>query len=171
MSSARRVLIVGGIALALLGMGYGLWYAVFAEHQELEGIGKSLATGFAAAGERDPVKTGGALEQYRELKYGYDRHVDVHGHWIGLATLLIILGFAFDQVGFGKKTKMALARSLLAGAFLFPLGVLLETFSHGAGPRALAVAGSALVIASLVLVTLGITRRPQGFLSEDPGRK
>jgi len=30
MSGSRRLLIVGGIALALWGMGYGLWYAVFA---------------------------------------------------------------------------------------------------------------------------------------------
>src|SRR5262249_101523 len=31
MSAARRILIVGGLALALWGMAYGLWYAVFAE--------------------------------------------------------------------------------------------------------------------------------------------
>ena len=52
MSSARRLLIAGGIALAPLGMIYGLWYAVFAEHQELDELGKSLATGFSAAAER-----------------------------------------------------------------------------------------------------------------------
>ncbi len=39
MSSSRRLLIVGGIALAVWGMGYGLWYAVFAEHQALDSIG------------------------------------------------------------------------------------------------------------------------------------
>jgi hypothetical protein len=46
MNGARRLLILGGIALALWGMSYGLWYAVFAEHQALDGIGISLATGF-----------------------------------------------------------------------------------------------------------------------------
>jgi len=47
MSGARRLLLAGGIALAVWGMGYGLWYAVFAEHQALEQIGASLALGLA----------------------------------------------------------------------------------------------------------------------------
>ena len=158
MSAARRLLILGGIALALLGMSYGMWYAVFAEHQELDGIGKSLATGFSAAGERHPAEAGGALRQYRELKYAYDRHVDVHGHWMGLAMLAILLGIAFERVQFGESMKLLLAVGLLSGALLFPFGVLLQTFSHGAGPRALAVAGSALVIASLAGMTLGFAR-------------
>src|SRR5437899_6639238 len=33
MSGSRRLLIIGGVALAIWGMSYGLWYAVFAEHQ------------------------------------------------------------------------------------------------------------------------------------------
>jgi hypothetical protein len=158
MSAARRLLILGGIALALLGMGYGMWYAVFAEHQELDGIGKSLATGFSAAAEHHPADADGALRQYHELKYAYDRHVDVHGHWVGLAMLLILLGIAFDRVKFSESMKLLLAVGLLIGALLFPLGVLLQTFSHGAGPRALAVAGSALVIASLAGMTVGFAR-------------
>ncbi len=72
MSGARRLLIVGGIGLALLGMIYGLWYAVFAEHQELDGIGKSLATGFSAAAQHDPAAAQSAIQQYRELKYAYE---------------------------------------------------------------------------------------------------
>ena len=158
MSGARRLLIVGGIGLALLGMIYGLWYAAFAEHQELDGIGRSLTTGFSAAAERDASAAKSALQQYRELKYGYDRHVDVHGHWIGLAMLLIVLGIGVDRVGFNEQLKMLLAAGLLLGSLFFPVGVLLQTMNHGRGPRALAVAGSALVIASLVGMTLGFVR-------------
>ena len=155
MSAARRLLILGGVALALLGMSYGMWYAIFAEHQELEGIGKSLASGFSAAAERHPAEAESALRQYRELKYAYDRHVDVHGHWIGLAMLLIVLGVAFERVKFSESVKLLLAAGLLIGALLFPFGVMLQTFSNGAGPRALAVVGSALVIVSLAGITLG----------------
>ncbi len=162
MSGARRLLIVGGIGLALLGMIYGLWYAVFAEHQELDGIGKSLVTGFSAAAERNSVAAQNALQQYREMKYAYDRHVDVHGHWIGLAMLLIVLGIGLDRVGFNEQLKMLLAAGLLLGSLLFPLGVLLQTMSHGPAPRALAIAGSALVIASLAGMTLGFTRGRTG---------
>ena len=155
MSEARRVLIVGGISLALLGMIYGVWYAVFAEHQELDGMGKSLTVGFSAAARRDSEAAGAALHEYMELKYSYDRHVDAHGHWIGLAMVLVVLGIGLERVGFNERLTMLLAGGLVLGSFLFPLGVLLQTFSHGPAPRVVAVAGSALVIVSLAGMTVG----------------
>ena len=158
MLGARKLLILAGIALALLGMGYGMWYAVFLEHQELGSIGGTLAAGFTAAAERNPVAADNALKEYRELKYNYDRHVDVHGHWIGLAMLLILLGIAYDRVEFSERVKMFLAIGLLLGSFFFPLGVLFQTFNHDSGPRGLAVMGSALVIASLTGMTIGFAR-------------
>jgi hypothetical protein len=133
MSGARRLLLFGGIALALWGMGYGLWDAVFAEHQALDGIGASLAAGFSAAAQRDSGAAAAALSQYREAKYVYDRQVDVHGHWIGLAMLLL-------------------------GAIIFPLGVLLQTVSHGPLPRGVAIAGSGMIIASLAASVWGFAR-------------
>jgi len=158
MSASRRLLIVGGIALALLGMTYGVWYAVFAEHQELDGIVKSLTTSFSAASKQDSSAATTALKEYKEVKYSYDRHVDVHGHWIGLAMILIVLGIGLDRVSFGEQPKLILAAALLVGSFLFPLGVLLQTLSRGPVPPVLAVVGSALVIASLAGMTLGFAR-------------
>jgi hypothetical protein len=157
--SARQILLFGGIALAILGMSYGLWYAVFAEHQALDGIGHSLASGFQAVAERNPVAAGSFLLQYREAKYAYDRQVDVHGHWIGLAMLLVVLATAFDHVALSEKLKQLLAWALLLGAALFPLGVLMQTWTHGALPQAVAILGSALVIASLTAIVFGVFRR------------
>ena len=159
MSSSRRLLIIGGIALAIWGMSYGLWYAVFAEHQALDNIGASLAGSFAAAAERNPAAMESSLEQYREAKYVYDRQVDVHGHWIGLAMLLIVLGIGFDRIGFSERLKTWLATGLLLGAIIFPLGVQLQTMSHGPFPRAVAIVGSALVISGLAGGALGAMRR------------
>src|SRR4029077_507257 len=158
MSGSRRVLIIGGIALAVWGMGYGLWYAVFAEHQALDSIGGSLAAGFGGAAERDTAAMAGSLERYREAKYIYDRQVDAHGHWIGLAMLLIVLGIGFDRVRFSERLKLLLALGLFAGAVIFPLGVLLQTFSHGPLPRAVTIAGSVMVIVALAAIALGVTR-------------
>ena len=164
MTSARRVLLLGGIALALLGMAYGWWYAAFAEHQTLDRIGSSLSAGFsnAAAGDRRSSQV--SLQQYREAKYIYDRQVDVHGHWIGLAMLLILLGIGFDRLSFPKRWerwKLILALCLLIGAFLFPLGVLLQTYSHGDVPRAVAIIGSIFVIASLSAIATGFAGNPR----------
>ena len=158
MSGGQRLLLFGGIALALWGMSYGLWYAVFAEHQDLEGIGVSLAAGFSAAAERNAGAAEEALARYRETKYVYDRQVDVHGHWIGLAMLLIVVGIGFDRVEFSKKLNFLLALGLFLGAVIFPLGVLLQTVSHGPGPRGVAIVGSAMVIASLVGIIWGVAR-------------
>lgn len=157
--SARRLLLFGGIGLAILGMSYGLWYAVFAEHQALDAIGHSLAAGFQAAAKRNSAAAESSLLQYRQAKYVYDRQVDVHGHWIGLAMLLIVLAIAFDHVGLSEKLKLLLAWTLLLGATLFPLGVLLQTWGHGALPRAVAILGSALVIAALTGIVVGFLRR------------
>jgi hypothetical protein len=159
MSTARKILLLGGIALAVWGMSYGLWYAVFGEHQALEEIGSSLAAGFGGAAARNSALAESALHQYQQAKYGYDRQVDVHGHWIGLAMVLIVLGIGLDRLAFSERIKMLLSVSALLGSFLFPLGVLLQTLDRGNGPRALAVLGSALVIGAFGTFALGFARK------------
>ena len=158
MSVARGLLLAGGIALALWGMGYGLWYAVFAEHQALEEIGACLSTAFCSAAQREAAQSGVALLRYKESKYIYDRQVDVHSHWIGLAMVLIVLGLSFEKVSFSEKTKLWLAIGLLVGACVFPLGVLFQVYDHGPLARILAISGSALEIGSLCFIALGLAR-------------
>lgn len=157
--SARRILLIGGVGVALLGMTYGLWYAVFAEHQALDGIGASLTAGFTSAAQHHQAKATAALQRYRQAKYNYDRQVDAHSHWLGLAMVLIVLGIGIDYVHLSREQKLFLACSLLIGSFLFPLGVLLQTVSAGLGPKVLAVLGSALVILSLAAAITGVLRR------------
>ena len=158
MSLARRILIIGGILLALWGMAYGLWYAVFAEHQALDGIGASLSSAFANAAQRHPERAHAALGEYRETKFVYDRQVDVHSHWIGLAMLLIVLGIGLERALFSERVKLALSLGAFIGAVLFPLSVLLQTVDHGNAPRILAVVSSALVIGSLAAFAVGFAR-------------
>ena len=75
--------------------------------------------------------------------------------------ILIVLGLAIDRA-FDERVQMLLAAGLMAGSLLFPLGVLMQTLNNGPGPRALAVAGSALVIVSLAGMTLGFARARTG---------
>ena len=157
MSGARRLLILSGIVLAIWGMGYGLWYAVFAEHQALNSIGSSLATAFDASASRDSAAAETSIRNYKEAKYIYDRQVDVHGHWIGLAMLLIVIGIAFDRVRFAERSRLMLAWALFFGAVIFPSGVLLQTFDHGPIPRGIAILGSALLLAALLGIVFGFT--------------
>jgi hypothetical protein len=158
MTTPRKLLIFGGLALAIWGMGYGIWYAVFIEHQTLDGLGSALATGFVRAAENRLTESQAALAHAASRSFVYVRQVDAHGHWIGLGLLLLILGIAFDRVGFGERARIYLAVALLAGAVIFPLGVLLETWNRGAGPQAIAVIGSALVILGLSGAAWGFAR-------------
>ncbi|HVB07777.1 MAG TPA: hypothetical protein VNF00_02420 [Candidatus Acidoferrales bacterium] len=158
MSASKRLLIIGGLALGIWAMGFGLYYAVFIEHQTLDQIASSLTSGFTFAAQRRLPEARTALAASAQGTYVYVRQVDAHGHWIGLAMLLIVLGAAFDRVGFEERLRFILALGLFAGAVIFPLGVLLETLSRGGAPKFLAIAGSALIIFSLAGIAAGFAR-------------
>ena len=160
MSRDRQVLIFGGLILAAFGMLYGVYYALFVEHQALDQMGGSLATAFVNAAERKMSESGAALDQYAAIKYDYVRQVDVHSHWIGLAMLMIILGLAFDRVSFTESIRFWIALVLTAGSVIFPLGVILQTVSHGSAfASVLAILGSGLVIMALGATALGFARQ------------
>jgi low temperature requirement protein LtrA len=157
-SRSRKLLILGGTVLAVLGMLYGLHYAVFVEHQTLDRMGGSLAGAFAHAAERRGDDSHLALTAYRETKYDYVRQVDLHSHWIGLAMLLIVLGVVFDEVAFAERARFAIALAMLAGSIVFPLGMILQTVHMAPLGSVLAIAGSALVIAALGATAVGFMR-------------
>ena len=159
MSKARIMLLMGGLSLASLGMLYGLYYALFVEHQTLDRMGGSLAQAFVHASERNVPQAHTAVDAYASTKYDYVRQVDIHSHWIGLAMVLIVLGVAFDQLRFSEHSRTWIASALLAGSFIFPLGVILQTMNHGAVfASALAIFGSATVTIALAAVVWGFWR-------------
>lgn len=160
MSRARQLLVFGGVALAVLGMLYGLHYAVFVEHQTLDRMGGSLAEAFVGAAEGNVPEVDRGVDQYASTKYNYVRQVDVHSHWIGLAMLMIVLGVALDGAAIEERFKTWMAVALLTGSFVFPLGVVLQTVSHGAvWASMLAILGSGLVTVSLAVLAWGFIRQ------------
>jgi len=159
MSPARKLLMASGLVLATLGMLYGLYYAAFVEHQTLDRMGGALAQGFVHAAQRNLPEAHSSIDEYAAVKYDYVRQVDLHSHWIGLAMLLIVLGAAFDWVALDERSRMLSAAGLAFGSFLFPLGVILQTLTHGSGfSKGLAIVGSALVIIALAAVAWGFAR-------------
>ncbi len=160
MNRSGKILVFGGLALALFGMLYGLHYAIFIEHQTLDRMGGGLADGFVQVSQRNLPQAKAAIDAYGATRYNYVRQVDVHSHWIGLAMLMIVLGAVFERVGFSEPVRRWLALSLLVGSILFPFGVIVQTATHG-GPFAsgLAIGGSALVTLSLASVAVGFARQ------------
>lgn len=159
MTRSQRLLITAGIALTLWGMFDGLVYAALFEHQALDHLGGALAAVFAQAARRDMPASQFALEDYARAAYAYVREVDAHSHWSGLAMVLILLGLVFNRVAFSERLRYALALAMVAGAAVFPLGVLLQSGYSGPCPKGLAIAGT-------VLVVFGFTASAIGFLRE-----
>jgi hypothetical protein len=154
LTRAGRTLITAGLALAIIGMTYGLYYAVFVEHQTLDAIGSSLAGAFVHAAEGNAAASHSSLVSYAAANYDYIRQVDFHGHLIGLGMLLVVLGLAFRRSRFPEAFQRPVAAIFIAGSIIFPLSVLLETASRSPLPPILAVLGSALVITSLAALAL-----------------
>jgi len=155
---SQHVLAVAGLALAVWAMAYGFYYAVWVEHQTLEHIGGSLAGAFqhAATREMDPSRAN--LAEYARAKYVYTREVDAHSHWIGLAMVLLALAALWDRLAFGERARGWIAGALIAGAFGFPLGVLLQNYLPAPLGQGIAVAASGLLIVAFGLVALGFAR-------------
>jgi len=158
MSPSRKLLLYGGLGLVIWGMSYGLWYALFGEHQALEAMGVELASGFADAAQGKIAEAHSAVAEYGRIKFNYVRQVDVHSHWGGLAMMLIALAVTFDGVAFDERKRYFLALILVAGSALFPLGVILQTATSGFFPSALAITGAVLVIVGLALAAWGFAR-------------
>lgn len=158
MSGSRKLLLSSGALLAVWGMSFGLYYALFVEHQTLDKIGGSLATGFTRAAESDLIASSASLQAYADTQFDYVRFVDVHSHWIGLAMLLMVFGVAFDRVSFNESRRMLLAWLLVIGSVTFPLGVFLQTVDRGIIPQAVAASGAGLVIVALAAIALGFAR-------------
>src|SRR5713101_6811658 len=95
--SARRLLVLGGIGLILVGMIFGDIFAVFVLHQNASRVGASLAAAAhaALAGDRAAVASyfqdvGGFLEN-RGTK------VDTHAHIIAFGYLALMLSLRSEE--------------------------------------------------------------------------
>lgn len=158
MNKAQKILIIGGLSLTLLGMCYGLYYALFDEHQTLHGMEISMATGFAKAAENNLPEALTAVENFADIQFEYVREVHAHSHWTSLGMLLIVLGMAFNQIAFNERHRFFIALGLLSGAIIFPLGVLLQNFSTGLLGSILSIFGTIAIIVSFFLVTWGFVK-------------
>ncbi len=158
MNKTQKLLIIGGLVLALLGMCYGLYYALFDEHQTLQGMGVSMATGFTEAAENNLAEAHAAIETFGDIQFEYRREVHAHSHWISLGMLLIVLGMAFNQIAFNERHRFFIALILVSGATIFPLGVLLQTICPGLFASTLSICGTIAIITSFFFVTWGFIK-------------
>ncbi len=158
MSQAKGILIVWSLGLIILGMSWGLIYAVFIEHPRLNQMGMAITAAYVE-GAKDNLEAGKAsLGHFIDLRHFYVREVDSHAHWTALGFIGLLIGIVFHQVRFSEEVKLKLAWTYLLGSFLFPLGVILQTVHPGLFTQGLAALGAMVTTAALALMALGFLR-------------
>lgn len=163
MTGSQKILLSAGLALAILGMAYGFWYALVDEHPTLERMGISLAGAFVEVANGDMDQAHESLKAYGETRFEYVREVHFHGHLVALSTLLLVLGLIFNQLAFSERIRLYLALLLVLGTVALPLGSILEILLTGPVPKATALLGTVSVIGGLGIVAVGLV------LSAGPG--
>jgi len=155
----NRILILTGLAMIALTMFFGLWYAVFDEHQTLVGMIVAMMNGFLEAARGNLPEAYGAMEEYGRISKEYRREVHFHGHWGFLSLILILYGLVAHTMHFSQRARVRVAACLAASAALFPFGVLLQIGPMDWLGKIFAVLGSIGLVLSMFAVVIGLLRR------------
>ena len=123
--SARRLLLLGGIALIVVGMLFGDFFAVFVLHQNAARVGANLATASHAALQGDATAVTAHFTNVGSFLENRGTKVDAHVHAIEFGYLALLLAVINPWIGFTERSKRAIAWIFLAGSVLLPLGVFL----------------------------------------------
>lgn len=122
---SRRLLVLGGIGLILVGMLFGDIFAVFILHQNAARVGASLsaAAHAALAGDSSSVLT--SFQNVGSFLENRGTKVDTHVHMIDFGYLALLLAILQPWVGLSESAKKRVAWIFLFGAGLLPVGVFL----------------------------------------------
>lgn len=123
--SARRLLVMGGIALIAAGMLVGDLFAVFALHQNAGRIGEHLTAATDAVAAQDPQA---ALRNFAAIGARLENRgtkVDAHAHIIAFGYLALLLALAQPYLALSETARRRSAQLFLAGAVLLPVSVFL----------------------------------------------
>jgi hypothetical protein len=123
--SARRLLVLGGIGLILVGMLFGDIFAVFVLHQNAARVGASVAAAAHAALAGDHSTVLASFQGVGSFLENRGTKVDTHVHMIDFGYLALLLAVLQPWIAFEEKAKRGFAWLFLAGAALLPVDVFL----------------------------------------------
>jgi hypothetical protein len=123
--SARRLLVLAGLALILIGMIFGDVFAVFVLHQNASRVGASLAASAHAALAGDSSAVAANFQDVGAFLENRGTKVDTHVHLIGFGYLALLLAVLQPWIALTECARQRLAWMFIAGAALLPFGVFL----------------------------------------------
>ena len=118
--SARRLLVLGGIGLILLGMLLGDIFAVFVLHQNAAKVGESLSAAAHAAVAGNANAVAASFQSVGSFLENRGTKVDTHVHMIAFGYLALLLAILQPWVALREGTRKKLAGIFLFGAWLLP---------------------------------------------------
>jgi hypothetical protein len=122
---ARRLLLLGGIALILVGMIFGDIFAVFVLHQNASRVGENLAAAAHAALAGDSAAAQSYFQNVGAFLENRGTKVDTHVHMIDFGYLALLLAVLEPWIALSAASKRRITWIFLAGASLLPIGVFL----------------------------------------------
>lgn len=120
---ARRLLVLGGLALFLGGTVLGDIFAVFILHPNADRIGQSLAAATAAVRQHRAEEAGQSFAAIGGFLENRGTKVDAHAHMIGFGYLAMLLAILFPWIRLSEAACRRLAALLITGGVLLPVGV------------------------------------------------
>src|SRR5215475_10975348 len=102
---ARRLLLLNGIALILVGMLFGDIFAVFILHQNASHVAESLAAAANAAIRGDAATVAASFQNVGSFLENRGTKVDTHVHLIGFGYLALLLAVVEPCIAFSSRAK------------------------------------------------------------------
>jgi len=120
---ARRLLVLGGLTLFLIGTIFGDVFAVFILHPNAGRIGQALVAAVAAVRQHHSEDVGRNFDAIGGYLENRGTKVDAHAHMIGFGYLALLLAILFPWIRLSERTSRRLAALLITGGVLLPVGV------------------------------------------------
>src|SRR4029434_6753781 len=102
---ARRLLVLGGIGLIVVGMIFGDIFAVFVVHQHAVRVGVGLESGAGAALAVDGASVAAHFQDVGSFLENRGAKVDTHVHMIGFGYLALLLAVLQPWIAFSYITQ------------------------------------------------------------------
>jgi uncharacterized membrane protein YqjE len=122
---ARRLLVFGGVALIVGGMLFGDIFAVFVLHQNGDRTGEELLAAARAVMAQNAPGVNNAFGQIGNLLEDRGTKIDTHVHMTDVGYLALLLALIQPYVALSAARKKLLAKWLLIGGTLLPVGIFL----------------------------------------------
>src|SRR4030095_10519460 len=120
---ARRLLLVGGIVLIVVGMIFGDVFAVFVLHQNGNRIGEELIAVTDAVAAKDQAAVAAHFTNIGALLENRGTKVDTHVHMIDFGYLALLLALIQPFVALHQRTRRRLAGLFIIGSVMLPISV------------------------------------------------